>query len=506
MKRILINAKQKEELRIALTNEGKLYNFSINNKKNKQEKSNIYKGKITRIEPSLEAAFVNYNSKKHGFLPLKEISKEYFPENILDKEKKNIKNILYEGQEIIVQINKEERDNKGASLTTFISLSGNHLVLMPNNSKSCGVSKKIEGEDRIELKSILSLLNLPIGMSVIIRTSGAGKSIKTLQLDLSIILKNWEKIKKNAKKNNAPYLIYQDKNIIEKTFRDYLYKDINEIIIDNKEIYKLAKNHVNKLGKIDFLKKIKFYNKKIPLFHYFKIENQIESAFKRKVRLPSGGSIIIDITEALISIDINSSKSTKYISIENTALNTNLEAIEEIYNQVCLRNLGGLIVIDFIDMYISENQKIIEKKIKNIFKKDKAKIKIGNISKFGLLEMSRQRLNPSLKELNYHKCPRCNGSGFIRDYKSLSLSILRIIEDESCKKETKEIHVIVPINIGTYLLNEKRNILYKIEKRKKKTKIIIIPNKKIKTPNYSIIRIKKNKKKNNIINIFKLEI
>ncbi len=505
MKRMLINATQKEELRIALVNGQKLYDLNIENTKYKQKKLNIYKGKITRIEPSLEAVFIEYGSKKNGFLPIKEISEKY-----LNKKEKNIKNILYEGKELIVQINKEERENKGAALTTFISLVGSNIILLPDNPKSNGISRKIEGKKRDKIKSKLKKINLPKNMGLIIRTSGINKSLEVLKSDIELKIKHWEYIKKKSKHKKAPSLIYEENNIFTRIFRDYLHNDINEIIIDNYKIYKLAINLIHKLKRNDFIKKIKFYKKNIPLFIYFQIENQIESAFKRKLRLPSGGSITIDITEALTSIDINSSKSTKNKDIENTALNTNLEATEEIARQLKLRDVGGLIVIDFIDMSMLKNQKIVEHKLKNTIKNDRAKTQIGYISKFGLLEMSRQRLNPSLKESSYNICPRCSGSGNIRDDESLSLSILRIIEEESLKKNTKKIHAIVPINIATYLLNKKRNHLYKIErKQKKKIKIIILPNKKIETPNYSIKRIKKNgekkkyKKKNSKKNIIK---
>ncbi len=491
MKRMLINATQKEELRIALVDGQKLYDLNIENTKYTQKKLNIYKGKITRIELSLEAVFINYGSKKNGFLPIKEISEKY-----LNKKEKNIKNALYEGKKIIVQIRKEERENKGAVLTTFISLVGSNIILLPDNPKSSGISRKIEGKERNKIKSKLKKIHLPKNMGLIIRTSGIDKSLEKLKSDIELKLKHWEYIKKIAKKKQAPSLIYQENNILIRTFRDYLHNDINEIIIDNYKIYKLAINKIYELKRNNFIKKIKFYKNNIPLFIYFKIETQIESAFKRKLRLPSGGSITIDITEALTSIDINSSKSTKNKDIENTAFNTNLEATDEIARQLRLRDVGGLIVIDFIDMSILQNQKIIEYKLKKNIKNDRAKIQIGYISKFGLLEMSRQRLNPSLKESSYYMCPRCCGSGNIRDNESLSLSILRIIEEESLKKNIKKIHAIVPINIASYLLNKKRDHLYNIEKKKKKKiKIIIIPNEEIETPNYSIIKIKKNKEK-----------
>ncbi len=500
MKRMLINATQKEELRIALVNKKKLYDLNIENTKNKQNKFNIYKGKITKIEPSLEAVFVDYGYKKNGFLPIKEITKEYFLHK--NKKKNFLKKSLYKGQELIIQINKDERGKKRALLTTFISLIGSNIILMPNNPKANGISKRIEGKERNKIKSFLKKIKLPKNMGLIIRTAGINKSLKTLQLDLYLKIKHWKYIKKKAKKNNAPFLIHKENDIFIRIFRDYLYQDINEIIIDNYKIYKLSINYIKKLGKKDFIKKIKFYNKDIPLFSYFKIEKQIESAFKRKVTLPSGGSIIIDVNETLTSIDINSSKSTKWKNIETTALNTNLEATEEITKQLRLRNVGGLIVIDFIDMNLNKNKKIIKNKLKKLIKDDRAKIQLGYISKFCLLEMSRQRLNKSLNESSYYICSRCKGSGIIRKNKSLSLSILRIIENESLKKNIKEIHAIVPIKIGFYLLNNKRNNLYEIEKRKKnKIKIIILPNEKFKIPNYNILKIKKkkikNKKKNN---------
>ncbi len=488
MKRMLINATQIEELRIAFVNKQKLYDLKIENIKNKSKKLNIYKGKIIKIEPSLNAVFVDYGSFKYGFLPLKEISKEY-----LKKNNKNINNILYIGKEILVQINKEERENKCALLTTFICLIGNFLILMPNNPKIKGVSKKIEKNERLKIKKNISLLGIPKKMGFIIRTLGSGKSIKTLKNDLYIKLKNWEYIKNKFKKKKNPGVLYHENNIFLNIFRDSIIKDIDEILIDNIKIYKIIK----KLKNNNYKNKIKFYKGNISLFNYFKIESQIESAFIRKVRLPSGGCIIIDNTEALTSIDINSSKSTKSKNIENTAFNTNLEATEEISRQLRLRDISGLIVIDFIDMYTEKNKKIIEKNLKEKTKNDRAKIKIGYISKFGLLEMSRQRLNPSLKESNYYKCPRCKGNRIIRNYKSLSLSILRIIEEKSLKKNTNIIYAIVPINIASYLLNKKRKNLYIIEKNiKPKIKIYIIPNKKIKNPNFFIIRKKKGEKYN----------
>ncbi|QJC34793.1 Rne/Rng family ribonuclease [Enterobacteriaceae endosymbiont of Donacia piscatrix] len=498
MKKMLINATQHEELRVALVEGQKLYDLDIENSNYKQKKSNIYKGKITRIEPSLEAVFVDYGVDKHGFLPIKEIAEEYLPNNYYENfyDKINFKNSLLIGKEIIVQINKEERGKKGALLTTFISLAGSYLVLMPNNSNSSGISKKIEGADRKILKKFLSSLSIPNNMSLIIRTAGLGQNIKKLKLDLKFRLKHWEIIKKNAKKKTAPFLIHQESNIVIRVLRDYLYDDINEILIDNLKTLKLAKKHINILGRSDLNNKIRLYKNDIPLFSYYQIESQIEKIFQKKVRLPSGGSIIIDTTEALTSIDVNSSKATKGIDIEETALNINLEAADEIIRQLRLRDVGGLIVIDFIDMSIIENKKIIEKRLLNNIRYDRAKIQINSISKFGLLEMSRQRLRSSLKESSYYLCPRCLGYGMLRDNKSLSLSILRLIEEESLKDNTKEVYAIVPVKIASYLLNEKRNSINAIEDRRIKT--FIIPNPKLDTPNYFILRIKHGENKKNI--------
>ncbi len=496
MKRILINATQKEELRIALVNGQKLFDIKIENTKYKTKKYNIYKGIISRIEPSLEAVFIYYGSKKHGFLPIKEINEDYF-----NKKDKDIYKQLYKGKELIVQINKDERNNKGASLTTFITLVGSNIILLINKKKPHGISKKIDGKKRIIIKSIISKLDIPNNISIIIRTNGIGKSIEKIQKDINNKINKWEKIKKYAYKKKPPHLIYQDNNILIKIFRDYLNEEINEILIDDYKYYLLSIKQIEKINKNKYIKKIKFYNKKIPLFSYFQIETQIESAYKREVRLPSGGLITIDITEALTSIDINSSKSKKGIDIETTALNTNLEATQEISRQLRLRDVSGLIVIDFIDMNSIKNQKIIEKSLKKSIKDDKAKIQIGYISKFGLLEMSRQRINTSLKESSHYTCPRCKGFGNIRDNESLSLLILRIIEEEAFKKDTKEIHVIVPIDISIYLINKKRYFIYLIEKKQeKKVKILIIPNKEMQTPNYSILRIKNKEKKNNYYN------
>ncbi|AFA40952.1 ribonuclease E [Wigglesworthia glossinidia endosymbiont of Glossina morsitans morsitans (Yale colony)] len=490
MKRMLINATQQEELRIALVDGQKLYDLDIENLSYIQKKSNIYKGKITRIEPSLEAAFIDYGSERHGFLPFKEISFEYFSNQNVTCKRSNIKDHLKEGQEIVIQISKEARGNKGAALTTFISLAGSYLVLMPNTPHSGGISRHIEGEDRLELKEILSSLIVPEGMSLIIRTAGLGKSIKELTDDLSLRLKYWEQIKKDAQNKLAPCLIYSDNDVIVRAFRDYLRADIGEILIDNPKILNIAKNYIMSLGRPDFMKKIKLYNGEVPLFSHYQIESQIESAFQREVKLPSGGSIFIDTTEALTSIDINSSRSTRGGDISETALNTNLEAVKEIVRQLRLRDLGGLIVIDFIDMLPTKHQREVERVLKESVKQDRAKIQVGHISRFGLLELSRQRISPSLRESSHYACPRCSGTGTIRDNESLSLSILRLIEEESIKDNTSEVYAIVPVNIASYLLNEKRETVIAIEKRNKGVRAIIIPNDRIQTPHYLVFRVK----------------
>ncbi|UDG81486.1 Ribonuclease E [Candidatus Profftia lariciata] len=490
MKRMLINATQHEELRVALVDGQRLYDLDIESTGHEQKKANIYKGKITRIEPSLEAAFVEYGAERHGFLPLKEIAREYFPSNYAYYGRPNIKDVLRECQEVIVQVDKEERGTKGAALTTFISLAGSYLVLMPNNPRAGGISRRIEGDDRIELKEALSSLQLPDGMGLIIRTAGLGKSAEALQWDLSFRLKHWDAIKKAAKGRSAPFLIHQESNVIVRAFRDYLRPDIGEILIDNPDILALAKQHITALGRPDFSSKIKLYTGEIPLFSHYQIESQIESAFQREVRLPSGGSIVIDSTEALIAIDINSARATRGGYIEETAFNTNLEATDEIARQLRLRDLGGLIVIDFIDMTIIRHQREIENRLRDAVRQDRARIQIGRISRFGLLEMSRQRLSPSLGESSHHICPRCNGTGTVRDNESLSLSILRLIEEEALKDNTNEVHAIVPIPVASYLLNEKRESVSIIEKRQDGVKVIVVPHDQMQTPHYSIVRIR----------------
>ncbi|MFC6122348.1 ribonuclease E [Phytobacter sp. SCO41] len=491
MKRMLINATQQEELRVALVDGQRLYDLDIESPGHEQKKANIYKGKITRIEPSLEAAFVDYGAERHGFLPLKEIAREYFPANYNSHGRPNIKDVLREGQEVIVQIDKEERGNKGAALTTFISLAGSYLVLMPNNPRAGGISRRIEGDDRTELKEALASLELPDGMGLIVRTAGVGKSADALQWDLSFRLKHWEAIQKAAENRPAPFLIHQESNVIVRAFRDYLRQDIGEILIDNPKVLELARQHISALGRPDFSSKIKLYTGEIPLFSHYQIESQIESAFQREVRLPSGGSIVIDSTEALTAIDINSARATRGGDIEETAFNTNLEAADEIARQLRLRDLGGLIVIDFIDMTPVRHQRAVENRLREAVRQDRARIQISHISRFGLLEMSRQRLSPSLGESSHHVCPRCSGTGTIRDNESLSLSILRLIEEEALKENTQEVHAIVPVPIASYLLNEKRAAVSAIETRQGGVRCVIVPNDQMETPHYSVLRVRK---------------
>lgn len=497
MKRMLINATQQEELRVALVDGQRLYDLDIESPGHEQKKANIYKGKITRVEQSLEAAFVDYGAERHGFLPFKEISREYFSSNSTSGGRPNIKDVLLVGQEVIVQVDKEERGNKGAALTTFISLAGSYLVLMPNNPRAGGISRRIEGDDRQELKEALDSLEIPNGMGLIVRTAGVGKSAEALQWDLSFRLKHWEAIKKAAESKPAPFLIHQESNVIVRAFRDYLRPDIGEILIDNIKILDLAKEHIAALGRPDFSSKIKPYTGEVPLFSHYQIESQIESAFQREVRLPSGGSIVIDTTEALTAIDINSARSTRGGDIEETAFNTNLEAADEIARQLRLRDLGGLIVIDFIDMTPIRHQREVENRLRDAVRQDRARIQIGRISRFGLLEMSRQRLSPSLGESSHHVCPRCSGTGTVRDNESLSLSILRLIEEEALKDNTKEVDAIVPVQIASYLLNEKRESVNAIERRSGgKVRVVVVPNDRMETPHYEVIRKKPGEESN----------
>lgn len=486
---MLINATQAEELRVALVDGQWLYDLDIESPGKEQKRANIYKGIVTRIEPSLEAAFVDYGSDRHGFLPLREIDHKYLSNNNgNNNERTNIKEALHEGQELIIQVEKEERGNKGAALTTFISLAGCYLVLMPNNPKAGGISRRIEGEERDELRALLNNLEIPKGMGVIIRTAGVGCSVEELQWDLNILITQWEAIKNATNERHGPFLIYQESNVVIRAIRDHLKSDIGEVLIDDKITFDIAYSHI-KMMRPDFVNRIKFYEDTIPLFNRFQIESQIESAFKREVPLPSGGVIVIDHTEALISIDINSARATKGGDIEETALQTNLEAANEIARQLRLRDLGGLIVIDFIDMSSSNNQRQVEQELKKALAMDRARVQIGRISRFGLLEMSRQRLRPALNETREIVCPRCTGIGSIRSVETLSLNVLRLIEEEAMKDNTGQVCAELPIEIATYLINEKRLAIEGIEKRQQ-VHVLVIPNHHIVTPEYKVQRIR----------------
>ena len=489
MKRMLINATQPEELRVALVDGQWLYDLDIENRSREQKKSNIYKGKITRVEPSLEAAFVDYGAERHGFLPLKEISREYFSKNSGDSDGRiKIKDVLKEGTEVIVQIDKEERGNKGAALTTFISLAGRYLVLMPNNPRAGGISRRIEGEDRAELKDALGEIEVPQGMGVIIRTAGVGRSAEELQWDLNYLLQLWDSIDSAAKRSPAPAFLFQESNVIIRAIRDYLRQDVGEVIVDNKEAFDLAAGFIQQVMP-NYRSKVKLYQDDIPLFNRYQIESQIETAFQREVKLPSGGSIVIDVTEALVAIDINSSRATKGGDIEETALQTNLEAADEIARQLRLRDMGGLVVIDFIDMQPVRNQREVENRVRDALMMDRARVQIGRISRFGLLEMSRQRLRPSLGETHSKICPRCDGVGTIRSTRSLALSILRLVEDEAQKDRSAEIRAICPVSVATYLLNEKRKTISSIESRNN-TRVVIVPSAELMTPHFEVQRLR----------------
>ncbi|MEM1114510.1 MAG: ribonuclease E [Pseudomonadota bacterium] len=490
MKKMLINATQPEELRVALVDGQRLYDLDIENRTREQKKSNIYKGKITRVEPSLEAAFVDFGAERHGFLPLKEIAKEYFYREPNGDGRLRIKDVVKEGTEVIVQVDKEERGNKGAALTTFLSLAGRYMVLMPNNPRAGGISRRIEGDDRSELREALSALEIPAGMGVIIRTAGVGRSSEELQWDLNYLLQLWDAISKaNADTEiKAPELLYRESNVIIRAVRDYLRDDIDQVLIDSEDAYKLALDFVS-LVMPKYKNRIKRYEDSIPMFNRFQIESQIETAFQREVRLPSGGSIVIDPTEALVSIDINSARATRGSDIEETATQTNLEAADEIARQLRLRDMGGLVVIDFIDMLASKNQRAVENRMRDALSIDRARVQIGRISRFGLLEMSRQRLRPSLGETSAIVCPRCNGQGTIRDTKSLALSILRLLEEEAIKERSAEVRAIVPVDVAAYLLNEKRIALGEIESVTK-ARILVIPNPNLETPHFEVQRLR----------------
>jgi ribonuclease E len=487
MKRMLINATQQEELRVALVDGQYLYDLDIETPSREQKKANIYKGRITHIEPSLEAAFVDYGSERHGFLPLKEIAPALFkhppPQGT---ERIKIGEVLEEGQELIVQVEKGERGTKGAALTTYVALAGRNIVLMPNNPRAGGVSRRIEGEDRSETLDALSNLDLPEGMGLIVRTAGSGRTTEELRWDLEYLLRLWESIETEAAKRPPPFLIYQESSLVIRALRDYLRHDISEILIDDPDVHRYARDFIQQVMP-NFLDRIKLYEESVPLFSRFQIESQIETAYQHEIRLPSGGAVVIDHTEALVSIDINSARATKGGDIEETALHTNLEAVDEISRQLRLRDIGGLIVIDFIDMTPSRNQREVENRLKEALKLDRARIQIGRISRFGLLEMSRQRLRPSLGESSQVPCPRCKGHGTVRSVASLALSILRVIEEEAMKEKTARIVAQLPVEVATFLLNEKRSAIEKYQQRYK-VNIVLIPNPSYLTPNYELNR------------------
>ncbi|MBU3602675.1 Rne/Rng family ribonuclease [Polynucleobacter sp. AM-25C3] len=487
MKRMLFNATQQEELRVAIVDGQKLIDIDIEAAGREQRKGNIYKGVITRIEPSLEACFVNYGEERHGFLPFKEVARTYFKEGI-DVRNASIKDALREGQEIIVQVEKEERGQKGAALTSFVSLAGRYLVLMPNNPRGGGVSRRIEGEDRQELREAMSQLEVPDGMSIIARTAGIGRDATELQWDLSYLMQLWTAIDEAAKGNSAPLLIYLESSLVIRAIRDYFQPDIGEILIDTDDIYEQAAAFMSVVMP-DNLPRVKRYQDDVPLFSRFQIEHQIETAYSRTVPLPSGGAIVIDHTEALVSVDVNSARATRGSDIEETATRTNLEAADEIARQARLRDLGGLIVIDFIDMESSKAQKDVENRLRDALRHDRARVQMGKISKFGLMEMSRQRLRPALSEGSHVTCPRCNGTGHIRDTESSALQVLRIIQEEAMKENTAAIHTQVPVEVAAFLLNEKRAEVIKIETRFK-VNVLMIPNKHLETPHYKLERLR----------------
>ena len=489
MKKMLINATQPEEVRVAMVDGQRLYDLDIENRQRIQTKANVYKAKITRVEPSLEAAFVDFGADRHGFLPLKEIAPEYYRSKAPENEGKiRIKDVLKEGTEVIVQVDKEERGTKGAALTTYISLAGRYMVLMPNNPKAGGISRRIEGEDRSELKASLSQLKLPDGMGVIIRTAGVGRTTEELQWDLDYLLQLWDAIAQANKDSKPPTLLYQESDVIIRAVRDYLRDDIDQVLIDDTTAYQRAADFVGMVMP-HYKSRLKQYEDPLALFNRFQIEGQIETAFQREVRLPSGGSIVIDPTEALVSIDINSARATKGSDIEQTALQTNLEAADEVARQLRLRDMGGLIVIDFIDMSANRNQRAVEDRIRDALEVDRARIQVGRISRFGLLEMSRQRLRPSLGETSGMVCPRCTGQGTIRDTKSLALAILRLIQEEAAKERTGEVQAIVPVDVSTFLLNEKRADINEIESSTG-VRTVVVASPYMDTPHFEVRRLR----------------
>ena len=488
MKRMLVNATQEEELRVALVDGQRIYDLDIEIPSRESKKANVYKGRITRVEPSLEACFVDYGAERHGFLPLKEITKAYFKEKQPGQDGRAIRELVEEGQEVIVQVEKEERGNKGAALTTFISLAGRFLVLMPNNPRAGGVSRRVEGDDRDALREAMDSLQIPDGMGAIVRTAGVGRSPEELQWDVNNLVDVWNAIQQASDSRPAPFLIYQESKAILRALRDYLADDIGEILIDKREVFEEAQEYMQRFMPTN-LRKLKFYDDHVPLFTRYQIESQIESAYSHKVTLPSGGSIVIDHTEALVSIDINSARSTRGSDIETTACNTNLEAAEEIARQLRLRDVGGLIVIDFIDMESTKNQRAVEDRLRDAVKQDRARIQLGKISRFGLLEMSRQRLRPSISESTNIVCPRCNGMGVIRSVESMALAVLRLIGEEARKDRTAKVIAQLPVSVATYLMNEKRDMLADIERRGR-VDIVLVPNKYLETPAYEIRRVR----------------
>jgi len=488
MKRMLINATQEEELRMAMVDGQRLFDLNIEGPASERKKANIYKGKITRVEPSLEAAFVDYGAERHGFLPLKEISSEYFVKDVEGGKKPSIREVLKEGQDIVVQIDKEERGNKGAALTTYVSLAGRFIVLKPNKDRSGGVSRRIVGEDRDLARKSLNDVDIPNGMSVILRTAGIDRSAEELAWDLETLLKVWQAILDHVLRRPAPFLLYRESNAVVRALRDYLTNEIGEILVDDHATYEEALEFVNQVMPHN-AKKLKYYDDPVPLFTRFQIESQIESAFAHSVTLPSGGSIVIDHTEALVSIDINSARATKGGDIEATALNTNLEAAEEIARQLRIRDLGGLVVIDFIDMGPQRNQRDVENRLRDSVRQDRARVQIGKITRFGLLEMSRQRLRPSIGESAYQSCPRCSGFGTIRSNESLALAILRIIGEEARKERTAKVIAQLPVEVATYLLNEKRDWVQSLETNND-TQVVLVANSHLETPHYDIRRVR----------------
>ncbi len=490
MNKMLISATHADEVRIALVKGQKLYDLDIEQAGLEQKKANIYKGRIARVEPSLEAAFVDYGANKHGFLPFKEVARSYLKPEHANESFANlgIRDIFTEGKEVLVQIDKEERGNKGAALTTFISLAGSYLVLMPNDPRVGGISRRVEGKERDELRDLLQSLNVPEGMGLIVRTAGVGKSHQELKWDLDSLLARWQAIGEVLPNTQTPALIYQEGDAVMRAIRDYLRQDIVEILVDNKELFEKTKLYVEQ-AKPDFANKVKLYDSDTPLFSFYQIENQIETAYQRVVKLPSGGSISIDHTEALISIDVNSAKATGGGDIEETAFNTNLEAAEEIARQLRIRDIGGLVVIDFIDMSKVKHQQDVSHKLREALEHDRARVQVGHITRFGLLEMSRQRLGSHLGSTVQVSCPRCDGQGTIRSIESLASSIVRLIEEDALKKDTAEIHVQLPIDLATFVLNEKREVISEISKRLK-VEIIVLPNQYLQTPKYKIKRLK----------------